>query len=186
VGPSLASASVSNISGENSVTFRWYQVSNVGVLSYQVQIAQDSSFSTPLVIDTTMADTSLVYTKLQSGTTYYWRVRAFNMDYSSPFSSPKSFATDGVRPNYTFALMQNYPNPFNPSTTINYEVPEAGRVSMRLYGVLGNEVATLIDEDKTAGNYDLKINLSNFSSGVYIYRLRQGANIQSKKLILLK
>jgi len=85
-----------------------------------------------------------------------------------------------------FELQQNYPNPFNPATSIRYEVPETGRVSLHLYGVLGNEVATLVDEDKVAGNYELKINLSNLPSGVYIYKLQQGGIIQSKKLILLK
>jgi len=57
---------------------------------------------------------------------------------------------------------------------------------MSLYGALGNEVATLINEVKLAGDYDIKINLANLPSGVYIYQLRQGNNIQSKKLILLK
>jgi hypothetical protein len=86
----------------------------------------------------------------------------------------------------TFALRQNYPNPFNPSTTIGYELPHASRVSLKIYNVLGQEVATLVNEEKPAGVHEVRFDGSGLSSGVYFYRLRAGDFVQSKKLVVLK
>jgi len=85
-----------------------------------------------------------------------------------------------------FALEQNYPNPFNPTTTINYSIPEAGNVELKVFDVLGNEVATLVNEEKTAGNYIANFNASSFASGIYIYTLRTNSFVQTKKMILMK
>ena len=88
----------------------------------------------------------------------------------------------------SFALMQNYPNPFNPSTNIEYSVANEEKVSLKVYDVLGNEVATLVDKEQPAGNYRVMFSTSdlNISSGVYFYRLRAGGNIVTKKMVLLK
>lgn len=85
-----------------------------------------------------------------------------------------------------FALEQNYPNPFNPTTTINYSIPEAGNVEMKVYDVLGNEVATLVNEEKTPGNYIANFDASSLASGLYIYTLRSNNFVQTKKMILMK
>jgi hypothetical protein len=85
-----------------------------------------------------------------------------------------------------FVLMQNYPNPFNPSTTINYSIPKTGLITIRVYDILGNEIATLVNEQKPAGNYSVQFYRSNLSSGIYFYRMQSGSFLQSKKLILLK
>ena len=85
-----------------------------------------------------------------------------------------------------FELKQNYPNPFNPSTVITYTVAERGRVNLKIYDILGREVATLINEEKPAGQYNVKFNAANLPSGVYLYRLQAGENVQTKKMILLK
>ena len=85
-----------------------------------------------------------------------------------------------------FILSQNYPNPFNPTTTINYSAPKSGFVSIKVYDVLGREVATLINENKPAGNYSIQFNSGNLVSEVYFYRMQAGDFIQTKKLILLK
>ena len=85
-----------------------------------------------------------------------------------------------------FALEQNYPNPFNPTTTINYSIPEAGNVELRVYDVLGKEVVTLVNEEKAPGNYTAVLNASSFASGVYIYRLQTGSLSQTRKMILMK
>jgi hypothetical protein len=167
----------------HTVTCSWHRLTGVDVTGYQIQIAVASSFA-GMRVDTVVTDTNLIIKNLVGGSEYYWRVRAIDYDYSSPYSETQKFKT--VFPAYKFVLYQNYPNPFNPSTTISYEVAEAGRVSIHLYGVLGNEAATLLDENQLAGYYELRVNLSNLPSGVYIYKLQQGGNIQSKKLILLK
>ncbi len=70
----------------------------------------------------------------------------------------------------TYALSQNYPNPFNPSTIINYQIPEDGLVTLKIYDVLGREIKTLVNEQKTTGRYEVKFNASTLASGVYIYQ----------------
>jgi hypothetical protein len=85
-----------------------------------------------------------------------------------------------------FKLDQNYPNPFNPKTTINYSIPKASLVMLKVYDVLGKEVATLIDEEKSAGNYHIQFNANTLSSGVYFYRLSAENSVMTKKLIIMK
>jgi hypothetical protein len=85
-----------------------------------------------------------------------------------------------------YALQQNYPNPFNPSTTIRFELPHAAQVSLMVYNVLGQEVMTLISEEKPAGIYEVQFDPRNLSSGMFVYRLRTGDFVQTRKLMLLK
>jgi hypothetical protein len=85
-----------------------------------------------------------------------------------------------------FALAQNYPNPFNPTTTINYSLDKAGMVTLKIYSILGTEVASLVNEFKSAGNYSVPFNASNLTSGVYIYKLQAGNQSITKKLTLMK
>jgi len=85
-----------------------------------------------------------------------------------------------------YALAQNYPNPFNPVTTIHFEIPKETHVTLRVYNLLGQEVMTVIDGESVAGSYDVRIDASALSSGVYFYRLDAGDFAQTKKLLLLK
>ncbi|MBS4064561.1 MAG: T9SS type A sorting domain-containing protein, partial [Chitinophagaceae bacterium] len=85
-----------------------------------------------------------------------------------------------------YQLKQNYPNPFNPVTTINYSLPKSGVVSLKIYDILGREIKTLVNEEKSVGNYSIKFDGSNLSNGVYFYRIQTGDFSQTKKLILLK
>ncbi len=92
-----------------------------------------------------------------------------------------------------FRLQQNYPNPFNPGTTLSFVIGHSSFVSLKVYDVLGNEVATLVNEEKPAGTYELKWNAGDLSSGVYFYQLKatpkggQAGNfVQTKKLVLMK
>jgi len=86
----------------------------------------------------------------------------------------------------SFELHQNYPNPFNPGTVINWQVPVNGFVSLKVYDMLGNEIAVLVNEEKAAGGYQTEFNASNLSSGTYFYRLEAGSFVQTKKMIFLK
>jgi len=90
----------------------------------------------------------------------------------------------------TFALEQNYPNPFNPTTKISWQSPVGSWQTLKIYDVLGNEIATLVDEEKLAGNYEVDFNAEGLSSGIYFYKLQAGPSgdgfIQTKKMILLK
>lgn len=85
-----------------------------------------------------------------------------------------------------FALRQNYPNPFNPSTTINYQLPKNSLVTLKVFDVLGKEVAELVNEMKDAGYYDVKFDASKLSSGIYFYRITAESFIATKKLLLMK
>ena len=86
----------------------------------------------------------------------------------------------------SFYLQQNYPNPFNPSTQIKFTIPAESHVTLKVYNLLGNEVATLVDEQKPQGNYDVKFNASSLSSGIYIYRLQTDYFTITKKMTLIK
>jgi hypothetical protein len=85
-----------------------------------------------------------------------------------------------------FSLSQNYPNPFNPVTIIKYQLPINNFVSIKIYDVLGNEVATLVNEEKPAGEYEIEFDGSRLPSGVYFYKLKAGEFISTKKMLLLK
>ncbi len=94
--------------------------------------------------------------------------------------------TGGVQIPLTYHLSQNFPNPFNPGTKINYEIPEQGRVTIKVYDVLGKLVKTLIDEDKEPGNYSLKFYGDGLASGIYFYQLKVNSYTSTKKFVLLK
>lgn len=85
-----------------------------------------------------------------------------------------------------FILDQNYPNPFNPSTTINYQIPNNGLVILKVYDILGNEIKTLVNENKPAGRYSVSFNAGYLSSGVYIYKLNAVGFVSSKIMMLIK
>jgi hypothetical protein len=96
-----------------------------------------------------------------------------------------------------FSLEQNYPNPFNPSTKIRFTIPsviairqlpekQSQTVTLKVFDVLGNEVTTLVNEEKAEGSYEVEFNAANYSSGIYFYRLQAGSFVETKKMILLR
>jgi len=85
-----------------------------------------------------------------------------------------------------FQLEQNYPNPFNPSTVISYSIAKAGNVTLKVYNMLGQEIATLVNGYQAANSYNVNFNASGLSSGVYLYKLSTGSNEIIKKMVLMK
>jgi len=85
-----------------------------------------------------------------------------------------------------FRLEQNYPNPFNPSTKISWQSPVGGHQSLKVYDVLGNEIATLVDEYRDAGIYEVEFNAKNLASGMYLYRIQTGSFAETKKMIIMR
>jgi hypothetical protein len=86
----------------------------------------------------------------------------------------------------SYSLVQNFPNPFNPTTTIQFSLPQAGDVSLKIYNLLGEEVKTLVNEYKEIGNHSVQFNANNLASGIYFYRLQAENFVETKKMILLK
>jgi outer membrane protein assembly factor BamB len=85
-----------------------------------------------------------------------------------------------------FALLQNYPNPFNPSTVISYSIPQNSFVTLKVYDIIGNEVATLVNQTQSAGKYDIKFDASSSSNGVYLYSIKTDNFTSTKKMLLMK
>ena len=101
-------------------------------------------------------------------------------------SSPTSVdETSSILP-VEFALLQNYPNPFNPITTIKFSVPETSPVTIKVFDVLGNEVAVLLDEVKSAGVFKVTYDASETASGIYFYQMKAGNFISVKKMSIIK
>ena len=103
----------------------------------------------------------------------------WNLPYITDVEKISSIPTD-------FILSQNYPNPFNPSTKIKWQSPVTGHQTLKVLDLLGNEVATLVDEYKEAGKYEVSFDASQLSTGIYFYRLKAGSFTQTKKMIFLK
>ena len=104
---------------------------------------------------------------------------------------PATLVDIDYSPVYDFKLSQIYPNPFNPNTKIRFTIPELRFTILKVYDVLGNEVATLVNEELTAGEYEVEFSShsrksGNLVSGIYFYQLRAGSFIQTKKMILIK
>jgi hypothetical protein len=85
-----------------------------------------------------------------------------------------------------YYLSQNYPNPFNPDTRIDYSLPEKSFVTLKIYDILGEKVFTLINEEKSRGNYEIEFDASSLASGIYIYKLQAGSFTETRKMVLIR
>jgi len=117
---------------------------------------------------------------------YKYRLKQIDFDGSFEYSNEVEVEVDFTPKE--FALYQNYPNPFNPTTTIEYQIPAQSLVTLKVFDVLGNEITTLINEEKPAGKYNVELRIDNLelSSGIYFYQLKAGRFIQTKKMVLMK
>ncbi|MFA6541150.1 MAG: T9SS type A sorting domain-containing protein, partial [Bacteroidota bacterium] len=161
--------------------------------SYHLQISTTSDFSTTVVDTLNYNDTSYVLTNLKAYTVYNWRVNSTNGIGTSLWSTVFRFRTKNVTSVFdfaqtaqTFELRQNYPNPFNPETKIRFSIVESNYSILKVYDMLGSEVATLVNEELPAGTYTVSFNGGNLATGVYIYRLLSGKYAETKKMILQK
>ncbi len=116
------------------------------------------------------------------------------MDYAGLYRSLDKVITDveiSIEVPTEFTLFQNYPNPFNPSTVIKYQIPNSNtqisnNVTLKVYDILGREVATLVNEQRKAGYYEVEFDGSNLTSGIYFYRIQAGQFVEIKKMVLVK
>ena len=95
-------------------------------------------------------------------------------------------STEGAELPEAFALHQNYPNPFNPTTSISFDVPNAANITLRVFDMLGREVATLVNNQMQAGGHSVSFDASLLTSGVYMYRLSNGVDTQTRTMLLMK
>ena len=175
------------------VTFYWEETP--AAETYRFQLATATGFLPhQMVVDSMgVTDTTLIVSDLEHDKVYFWRIGAANEYGTSLWSSSRGFTTktathiageDGIPAEYS--LSQNYPNPFNPATTIRYEIPEQGHVSIKIYDMLGREVAVLVDDVVAAGRYSVQFDASNLPSGIYIYRIVSDNYVESKRMTFVK
>jgi hypothetical protein len=144
-------------------------------------------------VDTTIVnipDTTLsleMMPGLRANSRYTWTVHAtdgIEVIPTSDIFELHTFPAEGVPGEYT--LRQNYPNPFNPVTKIEYELPKTSSVNLTVYNILGQKVATIVDEVQSAGRYIVNFDSSNYASGIYVYRIRAEEFTDAKRMILLR
>ncbi|WP_304131339.1 LamG domain-containing protein [Ignavibacterium album] len=173
----------------------------VTATNYTVNISTDSLFNNIILSQFSDQASYLVESGiLNDNTDYYWRVRTNNNGGVSPWSETFKFKVlltdveDGTQLPIEFALLQNYPNPFNPGTKIKFSIPNVGselaQTVLKVFDILGNEVATLVDEYREAGRYEVEFQSAvgnrQLASGIYFYKLQSGSFIETKKMILMR
>ena len=113
-----------------------------------------------------------------------WETTASIIWYQNPTITDVKYQTNLIPKEYS--LQQNYPNPFNSTTAIKYSLPQRSNVTLKVYDILGNELSTLVNEEKEQGVYIINFDANNLASGLYFYRIQAGSFIDTKKMILLK
>ncbi len=174
---------------ENIVTLFWSTATEVNNQGFEIERSNDNAnWRTVGFIEgkgTTSEPQEYFYNDKLSGyesLRFYYRLKQIDFDGSFKYSD---IVEVDVAPS-KFSLSQNYPNPFNPMTIISYQLPINSFVTINVYNVLGNEVATLVSERKSAGKYEVNFDASNLGSGVYFYTLRAENFSQTRKMVLLK
>jgi hypothetical protein len=173
---------------KNEVSLNWITATELNNLGFEIQRKSgDSDYETLGFVNgkgttTEYSNYSFADKNVDAGNYTY---RLMQKDFDGTFSYSQEVEVEVSVP-LEYALDQNYPNPFNPTTTIRYAIPEDNFVSIKLYDVLGNEVITLVNEQKQAGRYEILFNASNIASGVYYYQISSGSFSQTRKLVLMK
>lgn len=176
---------------QNSVSLTWSTASEVNNRGFEVQrkSALDDEWNIIGFIQGQGSSTNNNYYSFEDKNlgagTYFYRLKQSDFDGSFEYYNLSSEVV--IETPQAFSLNQNYPNPFNPSTKITFNMPEQGNVKLKIYNVLGNEVATLLDNEIVAGNHNVIFNATGLSSGVYYYRVEvEGKFAETKQMILIK
>ena len=178
---------------ENDVLVEWITATETNNQGFEIQRRDyGNEFAAIGFVEgngTTTQTHSYSYTdKNLNGGKYYYRLKQIDFDGSYEYSNVIEVS---VNIPTVFSLEQNYPNPFNPATIIKYSIPENSYVTLKIYDILGDEIETLVNEEKPAGTYELEFNshssdVRNLTSGVYFYQLKAGSFVETKKMVLLK
>ena len=171
----------------------WYSTS--AATSYDLIVARSADFNANSIVYDVIGitDTSYAINGLAQNALHYWKVRGKNQYGAGNYSEAwrfKTFNPLGIDDEGIFAseytLEQNFPNPFNPTTNFRFNIAQAGFTTLKIYNLLGQEVAVVVNEYLSPGVYNFDFNASNLSSGFYLYRLKVNEFSASKKMILLK
>lgn len=182
-------ASVMQLNNENAVELSWITATELNNSGFNVERKTENTewenigFVDGHGTSTEAQSYSYIDRGLSSGS-YSYRLK--QVDFDGSFTYHMLSETIEIGSITTFALEQNYPNPFNPATIINYQIPVEGQVSLKVYDMLGNEVATLVNEIKTAGEHQVEFNAGAIASGIYFYRLQAGSFVETKRMMLMK
>ena len=182
-------ASVSNLANGNTVELSWATATELNNQGFFVERKNSNSDWTNLGFvegNGTSTETkfySFTDKKVAVGL-YSYRLK--QVDFDGSFRYYELGKVVEVSTPFTYNLSQNYPNPFNPATTIAWQLKNDGLVTIKVYDQLGKEVATLVNEEKAAGSYEIEFNASSLASGVYYYRINAGNFVDTKKMILMK
>jgi hypothetical protein len=189
---SLISPAPGALAAGDSAAFSWH-MPTPAASRYWFEIALDSLFTSFRSIDSALTDTMKLFRPLMEGQLYYWHVRGWSPGGWGPFSETRTLrvivsAVGEQRPGVpeTFALEQNHPNPFNPSTRIGFSIPRATQARLEVYNMLGQRIATVLDEHMDPGYYTVTFDASTLPSGVYLYRLETSIGTLVRKMILMK
>lgn len=139
----------------------------------------DKSTNSTHHLSFTVGESLIGFSNNSSTNSYTGFWHSYNEGITTNVDDQISFPTE-------FKLEQNYPNPFNPSTVIKFAVPERSMITLKVYDIIGRDIATLINEEREAGWYEQSFDASKLASGIYIYRLSAGAKVFSKKMMLIK
>lgn len=172
----------------SQVTLNWVTATEVNNESFQVERKLGTAEWTNIGIvqgngTTTEVSHYLFKDNVSFNGAVYYRLK--QTDFDGSFEYSEIVMVDFSAP-VSFSLSQNYPNPFNPATTINYQVAVKSNVELKIFNLVGAEVATLVNEVKDAGTYQVDFNASELASGVYFYTIKAGNFTDQKKMILLK
>jgi hypothetical protein len=176
------------VAAENGVSLSWQTATETNNSGFEIERKSEGSsfenigFVPGMGTTTRISSYSFVDDNITSGKFVY---RLKQVDYDGTSSYSKEIEVEVHAPS-VFELSQNYPNPFNPSTSIKFSVPQDGLVSLIVYNLLGEKIATLINQDLKAGRHEVKFDASKIASGLYFYRLDAGEFSMVKKMMLLK
>jgi hypothetical protein len=181
---------------EPNVVLNWQTATETNNLGFEIQrkIIQEEATGEWIIIGfkegvgTTSKTQQYSYYDVVGGiqaASFSYRLKQIDYDGSYKFSEEVLVENSTKLPK-EFNLSQNYPNPFNPSTKIEFKLPHKSFVTLKVFDVLGNEIATLVNEEKPSGSYEVEFDASKLPSGIYFYRIQAGSFVETKKMLLLR
>ncbi|MHC1736499.1 MAG: T9SS type A sorting domain-containing protein [Ignavibacteriaceae bacterium] len=176
---------------DQTINLKWSTASETNNRGFEIQKKTNETWSSIGFVSgygTTASGVDYNFVESYKDNNFSGKVvyRLKQLDYDGKFTFSNEVEVDADFTAREFSLSQNYPNPFNPSTVIAYSIPFKANIILKVYDNLGREVATLVEESKETGKYEVEFNASKLASGVYFYKLQAGNYVSTKKFVLMK